>query len=93
LPSHPNLKALAADTLKPIPFPMFRENLKKKPQKCTHIKIPIFDLSPWVSTVFSNALGNTVAPNEVFLNKVFSLLSPISSHIPLISYKNVKSKK
>jgi hypothetical protein len=34
---------------------------EKKPQKHTHIKSPIFNLSHWVATVLPNALENTIA--------------------------------
>jgi hypothetical protein len=50
---------------------------EKKPQKHPHGRSPIFNLLHWVSTVFPNALGNTVAvPLNILMKK--TLLSPLS---------------
>jgi hypothetical protein len=55
-PSSVHLRALAADALYGIHFPMFREKReKKKQQKHPHSRSPIFNLLHWVSTVFPNA--------------------------------------
>jgi hypothetical protein len=54
---------------------------EKKSQKHPHSRSPIFNLFHWVSTVFPNALGNTVAvPLNILMKKILSsLLSPSSS--------------
>jgi hypothetical protein len=57
---------------------------KKKSQKTPHSRNPIFNLTHWVSIVFPNALGNTIAvPFNILMKK--TLLSPLSFVYPALS--------
>jgi hypothetical protein len=58
--------------------------MEKKSQKTPHSKNPTFNLPHWVSTVFPNALGNTVAvPFNILMKK--TLLSPLAFVYPALS--------
>jgi hypothetical protein len=64
--THHPLRALATDSLKES-VSLHLGKKKKKPPKYPHNRTPIYNLFHWVSTVFPNALGNTVDTQCIIL--------------------------
>jgi hypothetical protein len=74
------IRVLATDTLKIVPFPQYRENIKKKKlqkKKCN--RCPINSLNPWVATVLPK--GSYIDKKKEAYSHFSSLMRPYFTFI------------